>query len=66
MGRRPRAKKNIIYRCISTRKETERNTETRRKDSCERDMESVGLKEEEVLDRTTWKNDTRNYFGDTR
>ena len=26
--------------------------QTRRKDSCRRDMESVGLKEEDVLDRT--------------
>ena len=28
---------------------------TRWKDSCKRDMESVGLKDEDVLDRTKWK-----------
>ena len=33
-------------------------------DSCKRDMESVGLKVEDVLDRTTWKNDIRNHSGD--
>ena len=36
------------------------------KDSCKRDMESVGLKDEEVLDKTMWKNDIQNHFGDPR
>ena len=27
-------------------------------------MESVGLKEEDVLDRTKWNNDIRNHSGD--
>ena len=31
-----------------------------------RDMESVGLKEEDVLDRTKWKNDIHNHSGDPR
>ena len=30
---------------------------TKWKYSCKRDMESVWLKEEDVLDRTKWKND---------
>ena len=29
---------------------------TRWKDSCKRDMESVGLKDEDVLDLTKWDN----------
>ena len=37
---------------------------TRRKDLCKRDMESVGLKVADVLDRTTWKNDIHNHSGD--
>ena len=32
---------------------------TRWKDSYKRDMETVGLKEEDVLDRTKWKNDIK-------
>ena len=52
-------------RCTSTRKETERKTENRRKDSCKRHMESMGLKED-VLDRTRWKNDIHNHSGDPR
>ena len=39
---------------------------TRWKDSCKRDMESVGLKEEDALDWTKWKNDIHNHFGDPR
>ena len=38
---------------------------TRWKDSCKRDMESVGLKED-VLYRTRWKNDIHNRSGDPR
>ena len=34
------------------------------KDSCKRVVESVGLKEEDVLDRTKWKNDILNHTGD--
>ena len=30
---------------------------TRWKDSCKRDLESLGLKREDVLDRTKWKRD---------
>ena len=37
---------------------------TRWKDSCKGDRESVGLKEEDVLDRTKWKN--ANHTGDPR
>ena len=29
-------------------------------------MESVGLKEEDVMDRTKWKRENQNYFGDPR
>ena len=32
--------------------------------SCKRDMESMGLKEEDVLDRTILKNDTKKHSGD--
>ena len=39
---------------------------TRWKDSCKRDMGSVGLKAEDVLDRTKWKNDIHNHSGDPR
>ena len=35
---------------------------TRRKDSCKRD--TVGLKEEDALDRTKWKNDIHNRSSD--
>ena len=60
---RARSKKNV--RCTSTRKETERKTENQVKDlckSCKRDMENLtGVKEEDVLDRTNWKNDIRNH-----
>ena len=31
-----------------------------------RDTESVGLKEDDALDRTKWKNDIKNYSGDPR
>ena len=31
-----------------------------------RDMESVGLKEEDVLDRTNWENDIQDHSGDSR
>ena len=36
------------------------------KDSCKRDMESVGLKVEDLLNRTKWKNDIPNHFGEPR
>ena len=39
---------------------------TRWKDSCKRDRESVGLKEEDVLDRTKCKNVIHKYSGDPR
>ena len=39
---------------------------TRWKDSCKRDMESTGLKEEDALDRTKWKNDIQYHSDDTR
>ena len=39
---------------------------TRWKDSCKRYMESVWLKEEDVLDRTKWKNDIQYHSGDPR
>ena len=38
---------------------------TRWKHSCNRDMESVTLKED-VLDRTKWKNEIQNHSGDSR
>ena len=50
--------KNV--RCTS-KKETEKKTENQ----VERDMESVGLKED-ALDRTKWKNDIHNHSGDPR
>ena len=36
------------------------------KDSCKRDMESAGLKKEDALDRTKWKNYIHNNSGDPR
>ena len=39
---------------------------TRWKDSCKRDMESVWLKEEDVLDRVKWKNDIQYHSGEPR
>ena len=60
-GRRARTTKNV--RCTSTRK----RQKTRWKDTCNRDVESVGLKEEEnALDRTNWKNFIQYRSGDTR
>ena len=35
-------------------------------EECKRDMESVGLKEEDVPDRTKWKNDIHNHSDDPR
>ena len=40
--------------------------EARWKHSCKRNMESIGSKEEDVLDRTKWKNDIHNHSGDPR
>ena len=51
-------------RCTNSRKETEMKTETMWKDSCKRDMESVGLKDADVLDRTKWNNYIHNHSGD--
>ena len=48
-------------RCISTRKETERKTENQGGDSRKRDMESVGLKEEDAPYGTKCKNDIQNH-----
>ena len=54
-----------IVRCTSTRKDTNRKTENQTwKDSCKK-MEIVGLKEEDVLDRTKWKN-IHNHAGSSR
>ena len=36
------------------------------KDSCRRDTESVGLMEEDVLERTKWKNGNKYHSGDPR
>ena len=36
------------------------------KDSCKRDIESAGLKEEDALDRTNSKRDIHNHSGDPR
>ena len=33
------------------------------KDSCNRDMESVGLKVEDVMDRTLWKRELQKLHG---
>ena len=40
--------------------------QTRWKDSCKRDMESVGLKDKDALDRTKWKNYIRYHSGGSR
>ena len=48
------AKKNV--ECTSIRKETERKTENQVENPRKRDMESVVLKEENVLDWTKSKN----------
>ena len=60
-GRMARAKTNV--RCTNTRRGRQKN---RWNGSCKRDMESVGLTEEDVLDRIKWKNDIQNYSGDPR
>ena len=39
---------------------------TRRKDSCKRYMGSVGLKEEDAMARTKWKNDMHDHSGNPR
>ena len=39
---------------------------TRWKDLCKRDMENVGLKEDDALDRATSKNDIKTHSGDPR
>ena len=45
----------------------ERKTKQNRwKDSCKRDVASVGLKEEDVLDRTKWNNAIKNHSGNSR
>ena len=57
------AEKNV--RCTSTRGETERKTKPGGK-TYVRGMESVGLKEEDVLDSTKWKNDIQIHSGHPR
>ena len=51
-----------------TGKEAGRNTEKQVGKSVQRDMESVGLKEEDtgLLDRTTWKREIKNYSDNPR
>ena len=49
-----------------SRKRQRGRQKTRWKDLCKREMESVGLKEEDVLDRTKWKNDIQYHSGDPR
>ena len=39
---------------------------TRWKDCCKRDMESVDLKDEDILDRTKLNTDIANHSGDLR
>ena len=39
---------------------------TRWKDSCNGDMESVGLKKEDARDGTKWKDDLQKHSGDPR
>ena len=52
----------VDVRCTRCRKESKRKTEEPRwNDSGKRDMDSAGLKEEAVLGRTKWKNDTQNH-----
>ena len=48
------------------RKRRKGRQKTRWKESCERDMESVELKEEDVLDRTKSKREIKNSSGDLR
>ena len=64
MLRRARAKKNVDGPVPGKR--WGGIQKTRCKDSCKRDPESLGLKEEDVLDRTKWKNDIQNHSGDPR
>ena len=61
-----KAHTKIIVRCTTTRKKTEGRQQTGWKDSCKRGRESVGLKEEDVLDRTKWKNDIQYHSSDPR
>ena len=42
----------------------ERRQKARWKNSCKRDREGIGLKEEDVLDRKKWKNDIHIHSGD--
>ena len=53
-GRRARANKNVSFTSAGARRRGRQKTTW--KDSCKRDMESVGLKED-VLERTKWRND---------
>ena len=58
---------NILYTDHGwTAGDGEQNRHCRWKDSWKRDMESVRLKEEDVLDRTKWKNDIQYHSGDHR
>ena len=63
-GRREHAKK--IVRCTSNWKETERKTENQVERLVKKRYRECRLKEEDVLDRTKWKNDICNRSGDSR
>ena len=47
------------------RKETERQ-KNKWTYLCNRDMESMGLKVEDEMDRTKWEKEVQNHSGDTR
>ena len=51
---------------VTCRRHTERKTDNRVERLSKRYMESVGLKVEDILDRTKWKRDIQNHSGDPR
>ena len=62
---RSREEEHVLRRMLDTPvpgKRRRGRPNTRWKDSCKRDMENVGLKEEDVLDRIMWKNDIHNQY----
>ena len=65
-GQRARVTKNGRFTSTVPGKRRRGRQKTRWKDSCKRDMESAGLKEEDVLDRTKWNNDTQYHSSDPR
>ena len=54
------------FRCTSTRKETQRKSETHRRKTVKEIWIELGLVKEDILGRTKWKNDIHNHSGTHR